>query len=221
MDLDCYLSHFQMQLRRLSKAGQLDLARETKKYYDNREEYNAMVAQSEWGKGKTTKEIKQFFTSLLYGANVPPGMPAFVEELWLEQACIRRFDAKENANLLKKCSERPRPEASLEYFLNEHEERLVMDAIVTAGAARKLQPWSFEHDGIVGSAAWKDVRREMEGEGVDLTEKPIPQNWDDLRQLLVKETGLGDWPAVVTRASNADVETVRGSVEAQEPCRAR
>ena len=80
-----------------------------------------------------------------------------------------------------------------------------------ATQARKLQPWPFEHDNIAGSAAWKDVHREMGGEGGDLTEKPIPQNWDDLRQLLVKETGVDDWPATVTKASVADIEAVRCS----------
>lgn len=210
VDIDLRLAHYQMQLRRLSKAGKLDMAKCTKKLFQDRASFEQDLANSEWGKEKSKKDIKTLLHCLLYDGVVPEGVPDSVLELAVEQKAIREFDGQKNPDLLKKCQGRRNPLATLQYFLNEAEERAVLDIIVEAGALKKLAPWAFEHDGLVGDHRWKKIKMHMEGEGIELTEKAIPSDWSELRALIVAEMGEdAGLPPVLAKASQGDIEVIQ------------
>ena len=201
VDLDLNACHFQMQLRRWKS----DQVPATAEFYKHRDARMQELMDSDWGEGKTACAAKQLLTSLIYGGKAPAGVPQWVVTLDAEQKLIMQKDADNNPILFQKCQERPNAMASLQYFLNEEEERKVLDQITNAGAVLKLRPWSFEHDGIVGPAQW----RQVQVDGVDLKEKPMPHTWAELRAYLVYYTDLDAWPVQLELATPADIETVR------------
>ena len=101
VDIDLKAAHTQMQLRRLSRAGRLDLAVLTLESYEKREEQLQLLQESEWGQTKAKWECKKLLTGLTYGITVPVGVPDFVAPLSVEQEAIREFDGKANPELLE------------------------------------------------------------------------------------------------------------------------
>lgn len=208
VDIDMKAAHTQVQLRRLSQAKRLDLATLTREYYENRDEYLQLLQDSEWGKTREKWECKKLLTGLTYGVSVPKGVPDFVQRLAVEQAAIRDFDKEANPELIKQFASRPRPLASLQFSLNETGERMVIDMAVKAGKRCGLDVWSFEHDGIVGGTEWRKVLDTLAFEGLDFTEKPVPCNWQELRETLAHEVPHMAWPDTLDPASPGDVETI-------------
>ena len=51
-----------------------------------------------------------------------------------------------------------------------------MDMILEAGQKKRLQPWSYERDGLVGDSNWKKVADEPGFDGIDMAEKLVPAN---------------------------------------------
>ena len=82
-----------------------------------------------------------------------------------------------------------------------------MDEVVEAGHNKRLQPWSYQHDGLVGDSKWKEVADALSFDGIDLHEKPVPANWPELRKILIDATEV-DWPVSLEPAGEADVDVI-------------
>ena len=183
------MAHVQMQLRRISRAGALGTVPRTLELFQAREQLYGQVLESEWGRGKTTAQVKQLFNSIIYGGEVKDdsGLPEFVMALATEQKTLREAEAAAHPKLLAKLVGKRDPVASLQYFLNEHDERLVVDIMVHEAALIKVKPWAFEHDGIPGDKAMLKIKDTLEFAGIEVAEKPVPGNWKELRAVLAQD----------------------------------
>ena len=208
VDLDLRAAHTQMQLRRLSRAGRMDLAVKTREYYENRDEFLELLQESDWGRRRPMWECKKLLTSLTYGGPVPAGVPQLVEDLAEEQEAIRKFDSAANPERLKQREDRPHPEASVEFDLNEAEERVGVDAATTVARRHYVPVSSFEHDGIVGGPKLRDIIDELAYLGWDFAEKPVPTNWQELLKVLIQEEPDVAWPQTIEPATPGDIEII-------------
>jgi hypothetical protein len=208
VDIDLRAAHTQMQLRRLSRDGRLDLAMKTMEYYENRDEFLELLQESEWGRSKPKWVCKRLLTSLIYGGHVPVGVPQLVEDLAEEQEAIRKFDAMANPKLLKKRQDRPHPEASVQYDLNEVEERVCVDAATMTAKRHGVPIWSYEHDGVVGGPKLRTTIDDLGYQGFDFAEKPVPTKWEELLKVLIEEEPDVAWPQTLEPATPDDIEVV-------------
>ena len=178
-DIDMEISHVQLQLM-LGPMLKLEMP-VTSTIWENRAAVLEDIVRSEWGRNKTVKHAKRLLVMIIYGMQLPRGLPPIMQEFELEQ---HRFTASV-LNAYPREAKLVRKPATLVFYLIERMERRVIDSIVSLGRSHGLKARSYEHDGITGPERWSSLIGPIKDQlGVVVSIKPVPKDYEELEVLL-------------------------------------
>eukprot|EP00969_Alexandrium_andersonii_P327423 14468138-Alexandrium_andersonii.AAC.1 len=122
--MDLQVAHVQMQLRRLEGDASVRTSC-ARRFAEEKDARIDEVLASAWAQRqpRSRSDAKKLFTSAIYGAVVPHDAGEFLLEFAAEQAQIRARDVAKHPKVFAACKDARDPEASMEYLLNQDEER--------------------------------------------------------------------------------------------------
>ena len=183
-DIDLVACHFQMQLRRYD-----DLPCTWRAVHD-KQDVLSEVSNTSWGQGGDDPKI--MLISILYGHPAPRNAGEFVLKLEAEQRRIKELDKKKYPQIFKACENRRDPEATMEYYLNQHEERKCLDILTNIAIRHRVKVNAYEFDGVTGCGMSRLVDAAA-SEGLVVSVKPMPHTIESLIQTARDKHPNYDW----------------------------
>ena len=205
-DIDLVACHFQMQLRRYE-----DLPCTRRAVYD-KQNVLSEISETQWGDGGDDPKI--MLISILYGHPAPRNAGEFVLEFEAEQRRINEMDKKRYPQIFKACGNRRNPEATMEYYLNQHEERKCLDIVTNLANRYRVKVNAYEFDGVTGCG----MSRLMDAaarEGLVVSMKPMPHTIESLIQTARDKHPNHNWNVTQELDWRQYIQIVRDDVMAR------
>ena len=98
-----------------------------------------------------------------------------------EQVMIKDLDKVNHPQLFKTCAGRRDPLATMEYYLNQDEERKCLNLLVKLASRHRIRPNTYEFDGLTGCGVGRLIDASAK-EGLMVSMKPMPHTMEDLLQ---------------------------------------
>ena len=111
--------------------------------------------------------------TILYGHLAPKNAGKWVVDFEKEQNMIKDLDKENYPQIFKACAGRRDPLATMEYYLNQHEERKCLNLLVNLASRHRIQTNAFEFDGLTGCGMGRLIDAAA-NEGLMVSMKPMP-----------------------------------------------
>ena len=209
-DIDLVACHFQMQARRHSN---LDIPCVRRLLHEKTVVLNE-IDSSPWGMATQGEDAKTMLITILYGRPAPTNAGGWVLDFEKEQQRIRELDLQHNPKIFDACKHRRDPESTLEYYLNQDEERKCLDKLVMLATRHRLRVNAYEFDGLTGCGVARLVDA-AEKAGLRVAMKPIPQTIDSLVEMAKTRHHALIWECVEDLEWKDQLRVVRDDVMAR------